>query len=691
MDEQKKKDYKNQLRHFLRETYTSVGIFKAATGSMKIWMFRDDGSVEAEKGIDYDERNSLVAHSFVVPAERERFIRMTNRSTVTEKLKTEDKYCCIFNTINPQTGYGLKLWDYRYMDSTHENIFFAVGDVTHIADSLGKSRGELRLGNDVWTLSRDESPEFGVDNSEMFYENTRKMLNLHKDQRFVLARLDLDRFKFFNEIFGHEEGDALLSKIGTALREGMEEPFTCGHIEADHFAVCYAAGKYTPDFFFDKIYGVMEEYRDAFTLNPSMGIYNIEDMSIDVSIMCGRALLALQKAKHKYEAGCEVYAEELLDEIVREHVLINKGTLALENGDFEVWYQPMYDYATGEIISAEAIVRWKQPNGEILQPDDFIPVFEKAGIVFKIDKYVCHKVCEFLKKQQETNGRVVPVSFNVSRSDVMREKFDAFIAKELEAAAIDPLLLRVEITESAYARSGDMLAGAVRRLRSKGIKVYMDDFGSGYSTLNSLRNMDMDFVKLDREFCIECENDDRAGSILDLIIRLLHSLKIPVIVEGVESKEQADFLHGIGCRFMQGFYFNKPMSEEEFSQLLLDEKTLVADSFDAVDAIFGKARATGVGADADLGGMHDAPDEADAAADSSDAETPDEKTMLGNMAETIGKAMSPGILCYRNDDDGTIVYINESACKMLGYEREEIRTLLMINWRSCLSAASLSR
>lgn len=431
----------------------------------------------------------------------------------------------------------------------------------------------------------------GLFNKNAFHHYTAKMLEKYPEKKFVLFRWDIDNFKVFNDWFGTDVGDNYLKKIGDFYRKYSEinkEIMTFARYDADHFVCCREADGFEPE----KITKIIDEYVAQlktleFEYTPRVGIYMINDPTLDVALMCDRALLALRSIKNSYEKRYAWFDESMRQALIEEQEIVNEMESALIDGQFKAFLQPQYNYDTGKLVGAEALVRWQHPIKGNIMPNKFIPLFERNGFVSRLDEYMWEKVCMLLKKWRDKSLPVVPISVNVSRRDIYNPHLVGNIVALLEKYDLEPALLHLEITESAYTQNAEQLMNTVNLLRVHGLKVHMDDFGSGYSSLNMLQNVPVDILKLDMKFLGNDYKGERSGNILNAVVRMASALKLPVLAEGVETKEQADFLRSIGCLLMQGYFFTKPMPICDFEKLLVSTKTtsFLQDSY--VDSISG--------------------------------------------------------------------------------------------------------
>ena len=320
-------------------------------------------------------------------------------------------------------------------------------------------------------------------------------------------------------------------------------------------------------------------------LTCSAGVYRITNPTMGVSTMCDRALLALLTVKNSYNDKVARYEDDMLRGLLAEEQLERDMERGISEGQFAVYFQPQVNYDTGYIIGAEALVRWKHPQRGLIQPGEFIPLFEKNGFITRLDEYVWRRTAEYMRSWLDMDvwDTPVPVSVNISRLDI----YDTGICEKIKAIVdeygVPPELFKLEITESAYMDNPHQLISVVKDLKALGFSVEMDDFGSGYSSLNTLKDVPVDVLKLDTRFLCSGEDDARGGSILSSVIRMAHWLKLPVIAEGVETRTQADYLKSLGCFYMQGYYFGRPMPTEDFEKLLTGCRASDSHRYDSVD------------------------------------------------------------------------------------------------------------
>lgn len=394
---------------------------------------------------------------------------------------------------------------------------------------------------------------------------------------YAMVCFDVLRFKAVNDIFGNVEGDRLLRHIAESLEKTLKpDDFSC-RSNADRFIFFTRTSGKALGILVDELLNRIADYDLPFEIMCNMGIYVTCDTVLPAGMMIDRALLAQSTIKGSYTIKVSYYQESLRAAMLTEQDILAIAGTALEEKQFVLYYQPQYNHADGTIIGAEALVRWKHPDRGLISPGIFIPIFEKNGYISKLDFYVFEHACIFLKKSIEQGLPLVPISTNFCRHDIFLTNFAEKLEAIREQYDVPANYLRVEITESAIMGSNDQINEMIKRLHKYGYIVEMDDFGSGYSSLNVLKDIEMDVIKLDMLFLSEETNNTRGGTILSAVVRMAKWLQVPVIAEGVETLKQADFLRSIGCNYIQGYLYSRPLPEEQYIALLTGSAINVID------------------------------------------------------------------------------------------------------------------
>ncbi len=479
-------------------------------------------------------------------------------------LRESGRYAFAHRVMTPSGVFRYKEWKALWLDESHDTLIFTRRDVSALYEAeLDKLTGMLER--------------------QAFYRRVREKLDEDSSAAYVLLRCDIDRFKLYNDVFGTDAGDRLLSAIGAQISRTTPVGCLSGHIDADHFAVLLEDDPVDVRNWGDALEKWLSEYPSSFRLCSSIGVYRITERELDVPLMCDRAMLALKSVKSRYSNKLAFYREDMRTKILDEQALLNDVDEAFRSDQFVLYFQPQVDYETGSLVGAESLVRWKHPQRGLLPPGSFVPLFERNGLISRLDEYVWEKTCAHIRDWREKTGKLLPISVNISRLDI----YDSNLRKKISDLAgkysLPPSALKLELTESAYADNPEQLISVTRSLQAEGFTVEMDDFGAGYSSLNILKDVSVDILKLDIRFLAQTENDSRGGNILCSVIRMAHWLKMPIIAEGVETKANADYLKSLGCTYMQGFYFSRPLPESEFCRMLLNGRTGRTDKYSSTD------------------------------------------------------------------------------------------------------------
>ncbi|MEG2222097.1 MAG: EAL domain-containing protein, partial [Oscillospiraceae bacterium] len=414
----------------------------------------------------------------------------------------------------------------------------------------------------------NHDPLTGIYNKEAFYRMTAELLQKNPSRKFVLLRWNIERFKLINELFGKEVGDRILRQLAENFQKKLTTIGTYGRLEADHFAICLPAKYLDAPLFLVQTGELMGKLDIPYTVTVAFGIYEIDDPDIPVDQMCDRANLALQTIKGKYKRHYALYNDTMRQTMLREQEIRGEMAEALATRQFQVFLQPIYSLSADRTVSAEALVRWTHPRKGTISPGEFIPLFEKSGFISELDHYVWEEACRYLKQRRERGLAPLPISVNASRMSLYSPDLFREIVELTEKYGVEPALFKLEITETAYAADPAQLMQTTRKLQAAGFSVLMDDFGSGYSSLNTLKDLPVDILKIDMKFLDGFESGGRVGTVLISVLRMAKWLNLPVIAEGVETKEQLAFLRSVGCDLIQGFCVAKPMAMEGFEDYI---------------------------------------------------------------------------------------------------------------------------
>ena len=507
-------------------------------------------------GTPYDEQVVALADKRIAPSEVDRIKNALSIATIKEKLLSQKTYTVEFNTVTKDNAIVFLQILYEYLDEQKDVILMLCKDVTKIV------AGEI-------------DPLTGCYNLTGFHRRVDEWIAANPDRKYRMQRYNIDRFRDINGVYGYKTGDKLLRDVGLYMRKKDSADSFSAHIGADHFVRFCAADIMTVLECCDNFLDGFADYDLNIPITPHIGVYDLCEKGVDSFGMSYRALLALQTIKGDMNKKIAYYKSEMLKK-EQEHLQLLKGVeSAIKNEQFEVWFQPQVDYYTKRIIGAEALLRWRHPTKGLLTPASFVPLLEKSNYVSKTDNYVIQKTCRYLRKWMDALPQEdIKVSVNLSRHDFYDRAFFAKTERILQSCGIPYSALHLEITESAYMTNPDQLIKEIDKLRQKGFCVEIDDFGTGYSSLNLLKSVSVDKIKLDMKFLSVGGDRKKSEVIIAAVIKAAQTLGLQVIAEGVETKQQADMLLGFGCNQMQGYFFSKPVTAEQYEDLLFKKTTL---------------------------------------------------------------------------------------------------------------------
>lgn len=406
----------------------------------------------------------------------------------------------------------------------------------------------------------------GLLNKEQFYIETAKLIKENRDVKYCLVCSNIKDFKFVNELFGIEKGNEILKKQAEYMKNIIGEDSLAARLHADRFAMCMPRIRFDEDLINEAITGIQEAFKNSsFHMHIFVGVYDIHDVQERVSIMCDKANLASETIKNEYKSSVAYYTEHLLEKSIEERKIIGEFDRALDNEEFVMFLQPQVD-VSGKPFGSEALVRWQHPDKGLLAPGVFIDVLEKTGFVYRLDRYMWDKAVKQLAEWKKRGINDYHISVNISTKDFyLIDVYETFVGL-VEKYDIDPKLLKLEITETALMSDFNKNMVIIKRLQKYGFDIEIDDFGSGYSSLNMLKDISADVLKIDMGFLRASENEVKGQDILESIIGLANKLGMRVITEGVEKKTQVDMLYDMGCKMFQGYYFSKPIPVDEFEK-----------------------------------------------------------------------------------------------------------------------------
>ena len=501
-----------------------------------------------------------------------------------------DDYAKIQNQIQAQTLFGEKRHDYvRYRILTKQGDVKYIEDFGHLMHGTnGRSYFYVFIvdvdRNEYFNRSRNSYAEAeilsmnhetdsltGLLNMSFFYQSVQMLISSPKGRRknISIIHFDIPNFKLFNERNGFRLGDELLCDLAQIIKEVFKEDI-CSRFSDDHFVVCSTMEKE------DVITGIEKVYRTLLNSSESTkrvrikaGVYYLDGRITEIGLACDHARLACNSIKGRHDLFYSVYDEMLREKLRKQQYVVDHVDEAIENEYIKVYYQPVIRVKTGEICGYEALVRWVDPKVGFLSPGDFIETLEQFHLIHKIDAYVIERVCKDYNRIIENGDPIVPASVNISRLDFELCDICSLIEETRKKYNVPREILDIEITESALNDNIGRIKSECLKMRELGYQIWLDDFGSGYSSLNSLTEYSLDVLKLDMVFLRSYDHNSKTGILMNYIVDGARGMGLAPLCEGVETEEHYEFLKKIGCEKAQGFFFGKPLPMEETQQMAI--------------------------------------------------------------------------------------------------------------------------
>ncbi len=423
----------------------------------------------------------------------------------------------------------------------------------------------------------------GLDRYEEFLKKLELQIGKMKNgemegYRIAIIYTDIKHFKYINDTYGYQRGDALLKEFVNLTTNDNVYMLCAARVYSDNIvmAVRLENSRSNSDFrnfIYDENLKLEEALRDKYLdrrlrLCTGISIISKEDGRLDAETAVSNANLARKIAKELDEDCCVLFDRQMMEGIKKEVEITSYLSTAIQKGEFIVYYQPKIETTTLKVIGAEALVRWQKPDGKFVYPDEFIPLIERSGQIVEVDYFVYREVFKFIAQRLKDNKEVVPISVNVSRVHLNKMGILEYVKSLFEEYKIPAELVEFELTESIYIDNTEKALQLVEGLHAMGTKVSMDDFGSGYSSLNLLSKLPIDVIKLDKVFLKEHNLKENDKIIISCVIEMARRLRITSLCEGVETLEQSDYLAQIGCEIQQGYYFSKPIPQTEFEMFV---------------------------------------------------------------------------------------------------------------------------
>ncbi len=505
------------------------------------------GGSFSRQGISYEDYIETVLLKDVSEKDFKTLRNKASLKKISEVLKQKDRYSFVSRRFE-KGEWRLKEHSFVVLSETYQLYLGAVEDITEV--------------------SRKDSLTSGL-NRQGFIVNVEKTLQSEEAwEKYAILFFDAHNFKGINELFGIPVGDLALREIYRRLSESVLKPLVSARIGSDHFACLVKKEKLEDKALREVCKLSFEEKNRTVPVSLRCGIYYPDPREKNVGMMLDLAEHAKERIQDKSDCPYKVFDESMRANYIDEAIIVAQVDNSINNGDFKVFYQPIVDAKTEEIVSAEALVRWIHPEMGFISPAIFIPILEEKGHISDVDGFVVNHVSEFLKERKKRGAKDIPISVNYSRMDFYNRKLMEWTLKDIEERKELKIPCRIEITETSVAAIGQDQDNLLREMKACGATMLMDDFGSGYSSFNMLQDYDFDILKIDREFIRNLETNEKSRGIVVAVINMAHVLGMKVIVEGVETKAQVEFLRVCGCDYIQGYYFYRPLPEEEFVKLL---------------------------------------------------------------------------------------------------------------------------
>ena len=427
----------------------------------------------------------------------------------------------------------------------------------------GAAVQDSAAGTEQFTAARID-PLTGLPSWAEFCQTTRDIFIRSPSEPRVIVMTDIWKFGLVNELFGIESGNAILRGMADALRDSGLRYETICRRGSDHFIMCFKSGDYIES----RLCDILQKLSSMFTESVcriflQAGVYRAHDLTMPLSSMCDRAKLALNAIKEKTKVMVSEFDQDMLDRLVHEQHVLSSFRQDLEAGEFQVYLQPQVD-REGAIKGAEALVRWIKPDGTIVPPDSFIVILERSCLISDLDRMVWDLAAGYLAAWKNIAGKDFYISVNISPLDFFHIDVLAYFEHLVRKYGIDKKSLHLEITESFMMSDTEKQLRIADRLMEAGWILEIDDFGKGYSSLGELKDLNFNTLKIDKSFIDETENQERSRAILESVFDMTKKLRMEVITEGVERKEQVERLSAMGCKTFQGYYFDRPLPVPDF-------------------------------------------------------------------------------------------------------------------------------
>lgn len=429
----------------------------------------------------------------------------------------------------------------------------------------------IELNEDRQLIQAAERDELtGLYNTGFFFEYAEQLIYYNPEKHMDAIVVNIDKFHLVNELNGRTFGDQVLKKLGREIHDFLNTTKGIGcRVESDLFYIyCEHMNNYAD--LLKRLQNKVDSLSAHINIQVRMGVNSNTDND-NPNIQFDHAKTACNLVRGNYLEHLMIYDDSIRQKEIFTERLISDVNRAVKEQQFEVYYQPKYDIQSipPKLKSAEALIRWNHPDFGIISPAEFVPMFEQNGLISTVDKYVLEEAAFQIAEWREKFGYVIPISVNMSRVDIFDPELEDNLARLITKYKLNPSELMLEVTESAYTEDASQLISVIENLRSKGFMIEMDDFGSGYSSLNMISSLPIDVLKMDMTFIKNIKAGNKEYRLVELILDIAKYLEVPVVAEGVETEEQVKLLHDAGCDYVQGYYFSRALPPKEFEKKII--------------------------------------------------------------------------------------------------------------------------
>lgn len=456
-----------------------------------------------------------------------------------------------------QEGMKFKICP-RALHSSVEILDHMMGEYQDLLADVGGELSELPIEDELQSAFRR------VNRFNRFRRDVRSLIH-ETEEKIDFIQFDIRKFKVINDIYGEKFGDEILDFITEKVREICNEKQYFVNLRSDVFMIVTERKSEEETLaLIERLKIELREFKHV-TLQYTFGVYTVEDKSMELRQMEDRAAMARKAAKENIITNVAFYQEQFKELLYNRRFIEDNMQAAITERQFQMYLQPKYSISSGHIVGAEALVRWTHPKRGMIFPNEFIPIIEENGFIRHVDYYIWGEACRFVKRCEMSGIGSCPISVNVSRHHLLGDEFIRVLEDLIKETGINKKNLELEITETV---NGQQISEMSNRLKEEGFTLLMDDFGSGYSSLNILLETPFDVIKIDKKFMDNMMVSDKGRLILAYVVSMADKLGLGLLAEGVETKEQVELLQKIGCDIVQGYYYARPMPAEEFYELL---------------------------------------------------------------------------------------------------------------------------